>query len=54
MIAETLAAIPHVDPREFEKLFNSSLQDLLMVVYLTNLIQTHIGIAEKITSSLRL
>lgn len=30
-IADTLASVPSVDPRVFDKMFNDSLQDLLMV-----------------------
>lgn len=30
-IADTLASVPSVDPVVFDKMFNDSLQDLLMV-----------------------
>lgn len=50
-IADTLASVPRVDPSVFDKMFNDSLQDLLMVVYLSQLTRTQIAIAEKLTTS---
>jgi translation initiation factor 3 subunit F len=51
-IADTLATVPRVRPEVFDKLFNDSLQDLLMVTYLSNITQTQLLIAEKLNSSL--
>ena len=49
-IAETLAAVPQVDPAVFEKAFSSSLQDVLLVAYLANLTQAQMKLAERIAS----
>jgi translation initiation factor 3 subunit F len=51
-VADTLAAVPRVRPEVFDKLFNDSLQDLLMVTYLSNITRTQLTIAEKLNSSL--
>jgi len=51
-IADTLATVPRVRPEIFDKLFHDSLQDLLMVTYLSNLTRTQLEIAEKLNASL--
>jgi translation initiation factor 3 subunit F len=51
-IADTLATIPRVRPEVFDKLFHNSLQDLLMVTYLSNITRTQLTIAEKLNASL--
>jgi translation initiation factor 3 subunit F len=51
-IADTLATVPRVRPEIFDKLFHNSLQDLLMVTYLSNLTRTQIEIAEKLNATL--
>lgn len=51
-IADTLAAIPKIRPDVFDKMFNDTLQDLLMVTYLTNLTRTQLTIAEKLNAAL--
>ena len=53
LIADTLAAVPHMDQETFHSLFQSSLQDLLMVTYLSNLTQTQLALAERITTSVK-
>eukprot|EP01138_Halocafeteria_seosinensis_P011014 gb/GECG01011249.1/.p1 GENE.gb/GECG01011249.1/~~gb/GECG01011249.1/.p1 ORF type:complete len:395 (+),score=48.35 gb/GECG01011249.1/:1-1185(+) len=53
LIADTLAAVPHMDQATFHSLFQSSLQDLLMVTYLSNLTQTQLALAERITTSVK-
>merc|ERR1712070_487970 len=45
-LLDTVAAVPKVEPSEFEKSFNSSLQDLLMVVYLANLTRSQVALQE--------
>jgi translation initiation factor 3 subunit F len=37
----------------YEKMFNNSLQDLLMVVYLANLTRTQLKLAEKLQSAIQ-
>lgn len=51
-IASTLAAIPRIRPEVFDQVFNSSLQDLLMVVYLSNLTRAQLAIAQKLNQNL--
>merc|ERR1711935_247470 len=51
-VSDTLATVPRIRPEVFDKLFNDSLQDLLMVTYLSNITQTQLSIAEKLNASL--
>jgi len=51
-VANSLATIPRVRPEVFDKLFNDSLQDLLMVTYLSNITRTQLSVAEKLNASL--
>jgi translation initiation factor 3 subunit F len=51
-IADTLATVPRVRPEILDKLFHNSLQDLLMVTYLSNLTRTQLEIAEKLNATL--
>ena len=51
-IADTLASVPRIRPQVFDRIFHDSLQDLLMVTYLSNITQTQLTIAEKLNASL--
>jgi translation initiation factor 3 subunit F len=51
-IADTLATVPKIRPDVFDSLFHNSLQDLLTVSYLSNLVRTQVTIAEKLNASL--
>lgn len=51
-IADALATVPRVRPEVFDQLFNDSLQDLLMVTYLSNITKTQMAVAEKLNASL--
>lgn len=51
-IANTLSTVPRIRPEVFDKLFNDSLQDLLMVTYLSNITRTQLSVAEKLNASL--
>jgi len=51
-IADTLATVPRLRPEVFDRLFHDSLQDLLMVTYLSNITRTQLTIAEKLNASL--
>eukprot|EP00527_Entomoneis_sp_CCMP2396_P004303 CAMPEP_0198141206 /NCGR_PEP_ID=MMETSP1443-20131203/4231_1 /TAXON_ID=186043 /ORGANISM="Entomoneis sp., Strain CCMP2396" /LENGTH=314 /DNA_ID=CAMNT_0043803871 /DNA_START=45 /DNA_END=989 /DNA_ORIENTATION=- len=51
-LADTLASVPRIRPDVFDTLFHDSLQDLLMVTYLSNITRTQIAFAEKLNSSL--
>lgn len=53
-IADALATVPRIRPDAMDKLFHESLQDLLMVTYLSNITQTQIAIAEKLNATLDL
>lgn len=47
-IAEALASVPHVDAAMIERVFNNSLQDMLMMAYLSNLTRAQLKLADKI------
>jgi len=49
-LADALNAIPHTKPHEFNKMFNNSLQDLLMVSYISSLTQAQLCMAEKLVN----
>ena len=49
-IADALNTVPRI--RNFDTLFHDSLQDLLMVTYLSNLTKTQLTIAEKLNATL--
>lgn len=51
-LADTLASVPRVRPEVFDRLFHDSLQDLLMVTYLSSITRTQLTIAEKLNASL--
>lgn len=47
-IANAVGAIPHLDPESFDRMFNSSVQDLLMVSSLSKLTQLQMAIADQV------
>ena len=49
-LLEAINSIPKINPQSFDKMFNDSMQDLLMVVYLTSLGRTQLSITEKLNS----
>ena len=51
-ISECLSSIPRIRPEVFDKMFNDSLQDLLMVTYLSNITKTQLTVAEKLNETL--
>lgn len=51
-IADTLSSVPRVRPEAFDKMYSDSLQDLLMVTYLSNITRTQLTIAEKLNACL--
>lgn len=51
-IADTLSSVPRIRPDMFDKMYNDSLQDLLMVTYLSNITRTQLTISEKLNASL--
>lgn len=42
-LADTLAVVPRLGRAEFERLFNDSVQDSLMVSYLANLLRVQVS-----------
>jgi translation initiation factor 3 subunit F len=50
-IADALASIPLIATEQFEQNFSSSLQDLLMVSYLSGLTQAQLSMAEKLINT---
>jgi|EP01083_Nonionella_stella_P232284 translation initiation factor 3 subunit F len=51
-IADTLSSVPRIRPEMFDKMYNDSLQDLLMVTYLSNITRTQLSISEKLNAAL--
>lgn len=49
-LADTLSAVPPFDAEFFQRTFGRSVQDLLMVSYLSQLTQAQIKLAERISS----
>lgn len=47
-LADTLSVIPFMDEEHFERLFNERLQELLLVLYLANLVKAQIAIGDKV------
>lgn len=47
-IADALSTVPRVRPELFDSTFNGSLQDLLMVTYLSSLTKANLAISEKL------
>lgn len=45
---DTVSVVPKIDSTAFENMFNSHLQDLLMVVYLANMTRTQLSVAERL------
>ena len=50
-IADALAAIPMLRAEQFDQLFSTGLQDLLMVSYLSGLTQAQLSMAEKLINA---
>ncbi|OLY84007.1 Eukaryotic translation initiation factor 3 subunit F [Smittium mucronatum] len=47
-LLDMLASVPKIDPARFESLFQSHLQNILMVIYLSNLTRTQITLANRL------
>ena len=45
-LMDTISCVPQLDSLEFEKMFNNSLQDLLMVTYLASLIKANVSLQD--------
>jgi translation initiation factor 3 subunit F len=51
-INHLIAAVPHLDAQGFDEMFAAKIQDLLMVLYLTNVTRTHVALADRINGLL--
>merc|ERR1711962_1732700 len=49
-LLDLVHSVPKMTPDEFEKMTNSNIKDLLMVIYLTQLTKTQLQLHEKLTS----
>lgn len=47
-IASVVSMVPRIQPELFAKSFRNNLQDLLMVIYLSNMTRTQLAVAERI------
>jgi len=47
-LMDAVSTVPKVESGTFERMFNSHLQDLLMVVYLANMTRTQLSIGERL------
>ncbi|KAL6968377.1 Eukaryotic translation initiation factor 3 subunit F [Sarracenia purpurea var. burkii] len=50
-ISETVASIPKISPSSFDKLVNDSLQDQLLLLYLSSITRTQLSLAEKLNTA---
>lgn len=50
LLQQLVAAAPRLPTDSFEKMFNTQVQDMLTIVYLANLTQTQLALAEKLQS----
>ncbi|KAK6935745.1 Rpn11/EIF3F, C-terminal [Dillenia turbinata] len=50
-ISETVASIPKVSPAAFDRLVNDGLQDQLLLLYLSSITRTQLGLAEKLNTA---
>lgn len=54
IIADTLSQVPNIPNDIFDDIFTDTLQDLLMVTYLSHLTRTQLAVAEKLNAALAL
>ncbi|XP_022765037.1 eukaryotic translation initiation factor 3 subunit F-like [Durio zibethinus] len=50
-IADTVASLPKLSPQAFDKLVNDSLQDQLLLLYLSSITRTQLGLAERLNTA---
>lgn len=50
-ISDSVAAIPKLSPSAFDKLVNDSLQDQLLLLYLSSITRTQLSLAEKLNTA---
>lgn len=52
MLSHAVAAVPHLNAADFDKMFSANVHDLLTILYLSNLTRTQLAIADKINGLL--
>jgi len=52
MLSHAIAAVPHLNAASFDKMFSGNIQDLLSILYLSNVTRTQLSIADKINGLL--
>ncbi|KAH6802312.1 eukaryotic translation initiation factor 2 [Perilla frutescens var. frutescens] len=50
-ISDTIASLPKLSPHAFDKLVNDSLQDQLLLLYLSSITRTQLSLAEKLNTA---
>jgi translation initiation factor 3 subunit F len=50
-LADTLAVVPHLEAGDFERLFNESMQDGLLLSYFAHLVRSQVALAERLGTS---
>lgn len=50
-LADTVAGVPKMTSDEFDQLFNDSVQDVLLVMYLANLTRAQLSLAEQLNTA---
>lgn len=50
-ISDTIASLPKLSPHAFNKLVNDSLQDQLLLLYLSSITRTQLSVAEKLNTA---
>ncbi|KAF8397327.1 hypothetical protein HHK36_016240 [Tetracentron sinense] len=50
-ISDTIASVPKISPPAFDKLVNDSLQDHLLLLYLSSITRTQLSLAEKLNTA---
>ncbi|XP_062157242.1 eukaryotic translation initiation factor 3 subunit F [Alnus glutinosa] len=50
-ISETVSSLPKLSPPAFDKLVNNSLQDNMLLLYLSSITRTQLGLAEKLNTA---
>lgn len=51
VLAETVSSLPKIAPPAFDKLVNDSLQDQLLLLYLSSITRTQLSLAEKLNTA---
>ena len=50
-LADAVSSLPKLSPSAFDKLVNDSLQDQLLLVYLSSITRTQLSLAEKLNTA---